>query len=310
MVQQALLVFAGACVLALGLTVYSAWGVLEPWEIGLDCNRILQSIAPDAWGSGRHWIGIGHQFVKFPSTVITVQFTHDSKALLDGPLRSRTADGLEVSLELSFQYQLNMDSLYKMYTTFGPDYHDLFVRMGMDLLTVEATKHQARAFFVNRTMIGNMMEESLKSHFLKHAYVDVPLFQFQAVALPSEFEAAIKETQVAEQKIKLMESQQQMRLVEYETEVIQAQRYVQVRKQEGTAIAESIKLKNDADIMSLNASQLLAASAFQDIKELFGGDTAQLLKYMKVRAVRDHPSEHSVFGIKDDIDLKPVPTDI
>mmetsp|Transcript_103496 Transcript_103496/g.183859 ORF Transcript_103496/g.183859 Transcript_103496/m.183859 type:complete len:310 (-) Transcript_103496:77-1006(-) len=307
---QALLVFFALCAASLVFVIYSAWGVLEPWEIGLDYNRITQSIGDEAWGTGRHWIGIGHTFVKFPSTVVTVQFTHDSRDLLSGPLRSRTSDGLEVSLELSFQYQLNDKQLYQMYTTFGPDYHELFVRMGMDLLTVAATKHVARAFFVNRTMIGNMMEQTVKTHFREHAFVDVPLFQFQAVSLPTDFESAIKETQVAEQKIKRMEAQQQMRIVEYETEVIQAQRYVQVRKQEGTAFAESIKLANDANVMSLNASQILAASAFQQVLELFKGDTAQMLKYMKVRAMRDHPSQNSILGIKDDIDLQPNLADI
>ena len=36
---------------------------------------------------------------RFPSTVITVQFSHDAAEASGGPLRSRTADGLEVSLE-------------------------------------------------------------------------------------------------------------------------------------------------------------------------------------------------------------------
>lgn len=44
--------------------IYSAWDTLEPWEIGLDYNTILQSISPDAWGTGRHWLGLGHRFVK------------------------------------------------------------------------------------------------------------------------------------------------------------------------------------------------------------------------------------------------------
>eukprot|EP00440_Ansanella_granifera_P007799 gb/GFBE01008438.1/.p1 GENE.gb/GFBE01008438.1/~~gb/GFBE01008438.1/.p1 ORF type:complete len:313 (+),score=72.48 gb/GFBE01008438.1/:1-939(+) len=300
---QAILVCAGVAGLILLFLIYSAWGVLEPWEVGLDYNMVTQSVSEDAWGSGRHWIGVGHTFVRFPSTVITVQFSHDVADSSGGPLRSRTSDGLEVSLEISFQYQIQRDSLYKMYTTFGPEYHDLFVKMGMDLLTVASTKHPARAFFVNRTMIGNMMEETLRGHFRTAAFVEVPLFQFQAVSLPQEFEAAIKETQVAEQKIKRMQAQQRMRIVEYETEVIQAQRYTKVRQQEATGIAESIALKNAAEIQSLNASQICAATAFERVLELFHGDTSELLKYMKVRAMRDHPSSHSILGIKDDIDL-------
>merc|ERR1719401_2921005 len=159
----------------------------------------------------------------------------------------------------------------------------------MDLLTVAATKHTARAFFTNRTMIGNAMEETLRLHLRQHALVEVPLFQFQAVSLPKEFEAAIKETQVAEQRIKKQKAQREMLLVEYETGVIQAQQYVRVRTQEAEAAARSVELKNSADVASLNASQLCAASAFEQVLHFFEGDTDKLLKYMKVRAMRDHP---------------------
>mmetsp|Transcript_96789 Transcript_96789/g.273494 ORF Transcript_96789/g.273494 Transcript_96789/m.273494 type:complete len:316 (+) Transcript_96789:123-1070(+) len=282
---------------------YSAWSVLEPWEIGLDYSTITQSIGEEAWSSGRHYIGVGHKFIRFNSTVTTVQFSHDLRTSSSGPLRSRTADGLEVNLELSFQYRLLPDTLYKMYTKYGPDFHGIFVKMGMDLLTVAATKHNARAFFVNRTAIGKMMEDTLRSHFMTRALVEVPLFQFQAVSLPSKFEEAIKATQVAEQKIKRVRAEQSMLTVEYETGVIQAQRYVKVRMQQADAKAKAIALKNSADIASFNASQMLTLSAFEAILNVFDGDAAQLLDYMKVRAMRDHPAEHSILGIRDATDF-------
>ena len=37
-------------------------------------------------------------------------------------LGSRTADGLEVVLEISFQYRLMPDKLYSLYRKFGVDY--------------------------------------------------------------------------------------------------------------------------------------------------------------------------------------------
>lgn len=300
---QALAVCLCSLITVCLILIYSAWSVLEPWEIGLDYNGITMSIAPDAWLPGRHWLGVGHSFVRFNSTVTTVQFSHDLASSSSGPLRSRTDDGLEVALEISFQYRLLPETIYQMYMTYGPGYHQVFVKMGMDLLTVAATKHTARAFFVNRTMIGNMMEETLRLHFKKNVLVDVPLFQFQAVTLPPEFEAAIKETQVAEQKIKRMQAQQSMQVVEYETSVIEAQRYVKVKLQDAEAVKQSIMLRNEADIQSRNASQICAARAFKEVLKLFNGNTTQLLKYMKVRAMRDHPAEHSILGISDNIDV-------
>lgn len=218
-------------------------------------------------------------------------------------LKSRTSDGLELTLELSFQYKLVPETMHKMYTRFGVDFHSIFIKMAMDLLTSAATKHAARSFFVNRTLIGNMMEATLKSHFRQNAFVEVPLFQLQAVSLPTQFEAAIRETQVAEQKIKKVQAEQTTKIVEFKTGVIQAQRYVKVQEQQAEAVAESIRLRNMAEIQSFNASQSLAAEAFKGILSNFGGDQEKLLAYMKVRAVRDHPASNSILGIRDDADV-------
>lgn len=292
----AIVLAVAVCIL---VSIYSAWSVLEPWEVGLDYSTITQSIGEEAWMSGRHYIGVGHKFIRVNSTVTTVQFTHDFRTITRGPLRSRTKDGLEVRLELSFQYKVVPEKLYKMYTTYGPDYHETFVKMSVDLLTAAATKHNAREFFVNRTMIGNMLEATMRQHFQQKAMVDIPMFQFQVVSLPTEFENAIKATQVAEQKIKLVKQEQNTRMVEYQTSVIQADRYTQVREQEAQAIVQSIQARNDADIASFNASQMKAVPAFKQMLALFNNDGDALVDYMKVRAVRDHPASQSIVGIRD-----------
>ena len=53
---------------------------------------------------GIHFLGVGHSFIKYPKTVQTIEFSQDRNA--NGPvIQSRTQDGLEVSLEISFQYK-------------------------------------------------------------------------------------------------------------------------------------------------------------------------------------------------------------
>merc|ERR1712046_94499 len=98
--------------------------------------------------------------------------------------------------------------------------------------------------------------------------------------------------------------EQKMRVVEYETTVIQAQRYAEVRKEQAEGEVQSIALRNVADIAAFNASQLRTAAAFKRVLDVFDGNTDRLLKYMKVRAVRDHSSGKSIVGIRDDIDIK------
>jgi len=49
-------------------------------------------------------LGIGHSFVKFPKNVQMVDFSKDRNADR-GAIQSRTFDGLEVILEISFQFE-------------------------------------------------------------------------------------------------------------------------------------------------------------------------------------------------------------
>jgi hypothetical protein len=53
--------------------------------------------------NGLHFLGIGHSFIKFPRNVQTIEFSKEATAN-QPPISSRTSDGLEVILEISFQY--------------------------------------------------------------------------------------------------------------------------------------------------------------------------------------------------------------
>jgi len=61
-------------------------------------------INPEVKYSGIHFLGIGHSFIKFPKNVQMVDFSKDRYADRP-PLKSRTFDGLEVILEISFQFE-------------------------------------------------------------------------------------------------------------------------------------------------------------------------------------------------------------
>jgi SPFH domain / Band 7 family len=76
---------------------------LDPTEWGLDYSWISKTVDPQVKENGLYFIGIGHSFYKFPKVVQTIEFSKDRTATR-GPIDSRTSDGLEVVLEISFQY--------------------------------------------------------------------------------------------------------------------------------------------------------------------------------------------------------------
>lgn len=329
------------------LVFFSAWGTLEFTEIGLDYNSITRSVGDEAYSPGRYYLGVGHAFLKFPSTVQNVQFskTADGRSpdgsrgepapaddsadalsedapmgwstslkMSGPPLRSRTKDGLEIEIEVSFQYQLRQHSLRELYTRYARNYHSVFVRQATDVLTAVATEHEAKEFFANRTTIARHMEEQLQKRLAEENFVTMPLFQFQAVDLEGDsaaFEEAIKDTQVADQKIKRVTAEQSAARVQFETRVIQAKKQVLVMRQQADAQSSAIKLQNDAYCVGYKATQSAAAGAFAKVFPhlalLPAGTVAEpaavelssaALDYMKIRLVRDQRA-NSVVGIRD-----------
>ena len=85
-----------------------SWSSLEYNEIGLDYSGVTLVVRPVTYTSGLYLLGVGHSFLTFPKTVQTMELSNDYAkrsyhADNEGAsLKSRTKDGLEVVLEISF----------------------------------------------------------------------------------------------------------------------------------------------------------------------------------------------------------------
>jgi len=279
---------------------------VEVTEYALNYSLVSRKVDPKTYGSGRYWIGPFNYFVRFPAVVQTIQFS-DSQMQYDiassenrnDLLRSRTNDGLDVSIELSFQYQLQPKDLYELYTTFGgaPDYHRLFVRIAIDILTETATLYSATEFFVERTKIGKNMENLLKKEFESRLHAGIFSFQLRSVQLPQPFEDAIQETEVMKQDMQVAKAEQESNKVALETELMKAKRRTRVRSNKASAIAQKTMLANRADIEQYTLTQHKAADSYAMVSQALGGKEADVLEYIEARVIRDHPSALTAVGL-------------
>jgi len=279
---------------------------VEITEYGLSASMITRKVEKEPYLSGRYWIGPWSYFIKFPSVVKTIQFS-DARMQSDlgideagdPMLRSRTADGLDVTIELSFQYQLHQDKVYSLYTTMGAgrDFHDLFVRVAIDRLTEIATEYTANEFFVDRTRIGKAMEKLLKADFEARLYATIFSFQLRSVGLPDEFEKAIQKTEVKKQDVHVAEAEQKSIKVSLDTEVMKANRRTKVKANNAEGYAESVMLENKADIEQFTATQEKAAESYKGVLKELDGKEGELLAYVQSRVLRDHISEKITLGL-------------
>lgn len=297
--------FSGVSIVALIVGLLMSFGSVEVTETALNYSLLWQRAETQPYSSGRYFVGPFNYFIRFPAVVRTIQFSDPDSGDLsasergEGLLRSRTSDGLDVSIEISFQYQLKPEQLYDLYTTLGEDahFHNLFVRKAMDRLTQYATTYSATEFFVNRTMIGRNMEQELKAEFERSLFSTVFSFQLRSVQLPKPFEDAIQETEVSKQDLQVATAEQKSTRVQLETELMKAERRVQVAGSRASAAANATMLANAADIEQFTVTQHKAADSYARVGKALDESPAEVLAYLEARVLRDHKSDLVTVGL-------------
>jgi hypothetical protein len=93
----------GIVIIGGGVLIILGFSTLQATEIGLDYSWISMTVDKKLYENGLYFIGIGHSFIKYPKMVQTVEFSKE-RGSQRRAIQSRTKDGLEVTLEISFQY--------------------------------------------------------------------------------------------------------------------------------------------------------------------------------------------------------------
>lgn len=296
--NQGLIVCGVVTVLAI-VYVYFSWDILEPTDYGIDFSAISYTIGTMPFAAGRFWLGFGHSFIRFPARAQTIEFTETTGPFKRGePLRSRTSDGLEVLLEISLQYQFQQNNILEAYGKFGEAYEPVYVRYVTDTVTKAATFYNASTFFSRRGDVAEGFRVAIESMFQDNAYTNALNFQLRKVVLPTAFEQAIQFTEVQRQDIRTAEAEELTQRVAGETLVRQAEQEAQSIVLRAEADAQTILLNNEAYVEQFNLTQSLQAQGFKTIYESLGSSEDQLLEYMRMRALRDHPASNSIISIQ------------
>ena len=58
-----------ATLVAIGVFLFFSFASLNAYEYGLDYSRITKTIDTQIYGPGYHFLGFGHTFIVYPSTV-------------------------------------------------------------------------------------------------------------------------------------------------------------------------------------------------------------------------------------------------
>lgn len=208
----------GACPIVVVMLALMSLGAVEPNEYGLVFNWITKSIRPTVHHGGMHMIGFWNEFVAFPATVQTVEFSSEGVAQHD-PLHTRTKEGLALHLSISCQYKLEAENLPQLYALTNVQYESLFRRIMREEILQGAALYEGPQYWLQRKDIGEHMR-TLVDAKLRESYSSLWGLQLMIIDLPDRYEDSITETQVQNQIIKTRGSQQMAARIRADTEVM------------------------------------------------------------------------------------------
>lgn len=291
---------AFVCVVCPVYLLFKSFDTLEYQELGLNYSWFSEHVESKTYSNGRFFLGLGNSFLRFPRMVTSLSFLDDRwDQNFKGPaLQSRTFDGLEVRLEVSLQYRLVPSSVVRLYTTLGMTYEQTFVRMAIEEIAAAATHYNASVFFSsNRTTVAHGMKTALDELFRGHNFAIIQNLQLRNVHLPRKFHDAITATQSAQQQIVTTSMRMNKERVQFATRVMQAEKAVEVVLQQADGEANAILKRNVAFNTQFNVTQKRLMLALSKIKDTTGWTSAELLDYMRLKVLRDHPARRTAIKL-------------
>jgi regulator of protease activity HflC (stomatin/prohibitin superfamily) len=192
---------------------------LAELDYGIDFDKISHTINSEVFTTaGLHPLGPGHEFITYPKTLQTIEFS----AAEGDRLQTRTSDGLAVSLGISFQYRFDPTRLIELYMNFKELQLEVYEKTARATIANAATNYSAYTFFNDKAMIARAMQVDLTYIFDAQLCAFIDAFQITQVELPDQFQQAIVASITAQQNITQTQRYRDNMLVTFDQEVLVA----------------------------------------------------------------------------------------
>lgn len=288
------------------------------FKYGLAKNKLTGTVDLDtSYGPGRYWIGFWKEFIEFPSTLCTIEFSDETpeKGVQHlSPLQSRDNEGKQIYMDISVQYRLLKPTLGKIYKEMTTMYEDVYISELRDNLAKAANEFSIAEAWTDYTSVVALMFKKCKVVLLNRG-AECWGLQLYGVGLSKLYENQLVKTQVTKQrketsKAELLqaqtraETQRQLATWTKDIKIINAKATANKINIEREAIAraEANLVEAQATIFKIikNTVNLVNATATYNLN----GSSAymkdeQLITYQKYVMLQDQENSHIVVDLKD-----------
>lgn len=132
---------------------------VEPTEYALvqeNMNKefvMTEDGKPVIFDNGVHMTGVMKRLILYPSTGQNIEFS-DSQMADQTELKTRTKEGLELSVHCAFQYKLVREEIKELYKIAKLDYAALYQRLARNIILKVAGDFEAHDWWLKRNEIG------------------------------------------------------------------------------------------------------------------------------------------------------------
>jgi len=290
---------------------------LEQGKYGLTLNWASQTIAETVMDKpGMMFVGMGNMILEYPSTFQNIYFLetgagNNEEDISRGPIKARSADGLEMMVSISFQWKLIPTSLKPLYAILGGGtteeslYRDEFVRFARSAIVHSCSLYPADMFFTNRTTITADMFDKVQSAFSqteKGLSLSIKGLQLREVSLPKAFDAEILQTQEQMQEVKVALAERNEKLIGMERQLAVMTQEVKKMEEEARGNSGRIIEVNAATVNQILVLEEKTAIANAKILEAMDNSSGsnpyeRLFDIMQIDAVDVHQSNNLVLDL-------------
>jgi len=255
---------------------------LDPNEVAFDYDHNVGLIVDDTvlYEGGRHFLGLGHDFIVYPRTVQTLSVTNEDV---------RSSDGLQIDMDVTVQYvfaPLNAQTLKNIYYSFQEDYTTAFTYIVEASLRDISSQYYASDFYERRVDLQQDMLNDLKAVFLNLS-VSVDDLQLVNVALPPALSNEIQNTELAKQDSQSALNERNVQLLQLDTRTQQATYNIEIlyfNRDNQVNLTLTSALSQQDTLLSIYVAEATALSAVINALNLTDN---QLEAYMYLKALQN-----------------------
>jgi len=147
----------------------------------------------NVYDTGRYHWGVGHTTIPFSKLYRTIDFVQDSA------LSVFTSTGVNITIEVSFQSQIQKDYVVEIFQTYGTDYDFQVENIATSAIKNAAVQFAVSDYYLNRANISNAMFSNLRKD-LAMIHTNVPNLQLRKVTFPGIISAQLLNAAITAQQ--------------------------------------------------------------------------------------------------------------